>query len=1134
VPNVTPSIYPILHNARCYAEQRVQSRPGLVKLGGQYGGVAANLHSIRRLNDAFNISAPFARILGVANSLYLATSTIAIDTGYSGNPLSMVPFRPSQSPEAWMYIGDSKRMRKVLTNGTNFQMGIAPPLLPPNVEFGLPAVTTIDDFESIGAWTPGGTAGALSVVSRYSGNAGRIIYDSGTTGWASIWTHVPQLASVLAGTHLTITQASPAESEIFQVQEVLAPAFAGIATIAGVAYDNGSSGPCTLTLELPPTAAPGNQGYTPGIDAPAQRGAGLSRIPTNNAVGIRNNCLLSDVPNSLPPHTIAHFYQVDSFSLNSAGLVSIRTSTINTLVAGDQLVAQPCIRAYLVNNYPITEFTPIFDFPVLSDNALQSTLTVGKGTISESIPLNLGIVQGQNLPIQPTDYIHISFQIDNAANLVEFRLIFDVDSDVQDFQHTYYFKSWSGSDIQQALLGNTTIQQARQQSYTSQVINQNIGVVPGSITLGPGLIISIPTINEPATVLLGQGSNYPFAGQLNPAGASGWAELYCQVSDLTLVGPDATATLANVNGVRIQITVASQAVCAIDSAWIGGCYGPDIGQTGVPYLYRFQPRSSFTGAKGYPSPPTRIGIAPHAQAIEVDMAQHPDPQVDSLDVYRWGGTLPSWNYVGTAPNSASPTFEDVFSDTALQSAPQLSFDNLQPFPTIDVPHAGFVSVVGNAVQWRSGDQFNSAWAQGTQIIINGLPYTFFTQPTSGIAVQIVENGGTQVNVPYSIAEATILGQPLPVLWGPYSQGTAAYLFACGDTYQPGVLFLTNGNDPDSASDIYQIEITSPSEPLMNGCMYDGQSYVWSSERMFFLYPSFGSGVAVVAGELLPAQGTNLFVPQEVPNGKGLFARYAVAVGPKMWFRARDGIYETTGGAPTNITVAELGLLFPHDGQPGVAVTVGTFTFYPPDDTQLNKQRLSYYDSNLYFDYVDTQGNQTTIVVNTATTPYVFSKDDYTPQVVTHYGEEGAGIHSLLCGGVDANLWQASGAVDGNTLPFPFEARMPQMSELVGGFQHVRDGYLGLIESAAASLVVNVDGTDNTIALPSVAGAYKRIYTVLPALKGRLFNFALIGTSPFAMIQRDAQMSMRNWGADGPYEPINPFSNFQRAIKAKVG
>jgi hypothetical protein len=1138
-----------------YAPQRIQSRFGLSAYAGPFGGLP--LHSVRQLND--RVLGIGTRVIGAGTNLYMSFSSTPVDTGYSGNPLSLIPFRPSQSPESWMYVGDASRMRKVLANGTNYAMGIAPPLQPPQAEFGTPAVTSIDDFNSVGSWTPGGTAGALSIINKMTTDVVFMVFDTPPvagvgTGWAEL-----VLASVLSypnaafgslagGDRITVAQG--AVSEVALIQEVIPPAWdpnmyvnganPGI-TIAAIAYDSGTTGPCTITLSVPQTCVQANLGYVPAMDLPSSAATGptsLSRHGTNNPVGLRPNSAL--ILNYGVFGGGTETVRVLSVSSNGAGLISFRCVTVNTHAVGNPVVSTACIRLYLANNYsgagglgiPSTTMS-------ITQNALQSTIAAGLGTISEVKELNLGIFAGQDLPVQENSRIHLGFLIDNAVNLVEVRLIFDIDSSDNDFQHTYFFKSFGPADIQQALAGNTTMQQGRETAYSGVVTNANIGAVPEARSVGPALVLPPVLRGDPAQIAASQGGNVPTLFKASPIGLARWMNLHCLVSDLTKVGTDSSATLSNVQGVRIQISVAQQSVCAVAALHLSGGYGPDIGDTGVPYLYRYQPRSSFTGAKGYPSPPTRSGISPQAQIIEVDCVQHPDPQVDTLDVYRWGGTLPNWTYVGSVPNTSVPVFLDVYSDTALQSSPQLAFDNLQPFPTIDTPKSGRVNVSGTTVTWASGDQFNPSWAQGTQINIGGIFYTFYMQPSSPTQVQIVENAGTQTNVPYTIAEATILGQPLPVLWGPYSQGTALYLFACGDLYQPGVLFLTNGNDPDSASDVLQIEITPPSEPLMNGCMYSGQAYVWSSDRLFFLYPSFGSSIVVEAGSLLPAEGTNLFVPLEVPDGKGLFARYCLAVGPKMWFRARDGIYETTGGEPTNITWGELGLLFPHDGQPGVPLTVGTFTIYPPDDTQPSAQRLAYYNSHLYFDYIDTQGNRTTLVANTATSPYVWSKDDYTPQILVHYGQEGqagptgGALNNLFLGGADGVLYQAFGDVDGTGHAFSFEARMPQMSELVGGFQHVRDGYLGLIEVAVANLVVNVDGVDNLVALPSVSGAYRRVYTPLPALKGRLYNWALIGTSPFAMVQRDCQVSMRSWGDDGAYTPINPFSSMTRAQQSKV-
>lgn len=1128
-----PSVYPILHNARFYAAQRLMPRAGMsvkITTGGAFDQTF--VHSIRRLNDA--TQGTFARIVGAGTKLYLASSGAAIDTGYSGLPLSLVPIRPSQSPRPWMYVGNGAKMRKVLVDGTNFQMGIAPPLLAPSAEIGTPAVNSIDDFEVVGSWTPGGTAGSLSSITRFSYEPSIILFDDpppGGSGLGTGWGEVVGLnsgtnpfSSLVIGDRLTVQE--PGESEIVTVQDVIPAAFGSLSTTtAAIQYDSGPNGLCTVTLTLPPTIVRANLGYDPSMDnSNGPSVASAFRSGTTNAVGIRRNSVVTIGEEAV---------RVLSVSNGPNGTVSFRCFTwlSHAPGGGETVTSNATFRAFFTNSYRVNVGGSLVDAVVFSDKGLQSTIGPGTGTISEVTPLNLGIVAGQSVPIQEDDYISLAFLIDNAANLIEVRLIFDVDSTTNDFQHTYYFKSYGPNDIQQALAGNSSMQTGRQTAYSGTVTNENTGALAGVQRKGAALILNQAQANDPANLATSTGTNIPRLTKSAPIGLGRWINLRCKVSELTKVGTDSSATLAGVQGVRIQITVAASAVCAVDSLWIGGCYGPDIGQTGVPYLYRYRGRSSTTGAKGLASPATRYGLQPQRQTVEVDLDQHPDPQVDLLDVYRWGGTLPQWTYLGSIANAPTPTFLDVFADSDISSLPQLDTDTFQPFPTVDIPRKGTCNVVGTAVTQVTGDTFNPRWYPGAQILINGIVFTLYAQPSSATQLQLVENAGTLTGATFQIPEATLLAQPLPALWGPYQQGTGLFCFACGDTFQPGVLFLTNGNDPDSASDVLQIEITSPSEPLMNGCMYGGQSYCWSSDRLFSLYPAFGAGLVVAGGELLPAEGTNLFVPIPIVGSVGLFAQFAICSGSRMWWRGRDGIYSSTGGAAQLATKAELSLLFPHDGQPGTAVTVGTFIIYPPDDTQLNRQRLSEYNGFLYFDYQDTQGNMTSLVYDIVNDNW--SKDDYSPQVATHYGEEGQGINSLLLGGIDGNIYQASGNIDAVGGTFPFEARMPNMSELSGSLQHVRDGWLGLYQTPnGGSLVINVDGIDSAIALPAVTG-YQRIYTVLPALKGRIMAFGLLGFSTFTgLVQRDCEFRVKRW-ADADYTPINPFSRVTRAMEPKI-
>jgi hypothetical protein len=72
-------------------------------------------------------------------------------------------------------------------------------------------------------------------------------------------------------------------------------------------------------------------------------------------------------------------------------------------------------------------------------------------------------------------------------------------------------------------------------------------------------------------------------------------------------------------------------------------------------------------------------------------------------------------------------------------------------------------------------------------------------------------------------------------------------------------------------------------------------------------------------------------------------------------------------------------------------------------------RLSYYDRLLYFDFVDTSNNRRTLLYDTRTEGWFI--DQYTPEVIVHAGEEGRGLNSLLLGGVDGKVYQASGSAD---------------------------------------------------------------------------------------------------------------------------
>jgi hypothetical protein len=416
--------------------------------------------------------------------------------------------------------------------------------------------------------------------------------------------------------------------------------------------------------------------------------------------------------------------------------------------------------------------------------------------------------------------------------------------------------------------------------------------------------------------------------------------------------------------------------------------------------YRYTYRSSATGATSNPSPASaQVNMA--VASTGVTPTASPDPQVDKIDFYRLDQGLLQYTYVGTGPNNSVP-FNDTLLDTDVGGNPLLEFDNFEPFPSIDLPRKGTVNVSTGVVTWVSGDQFNIRWLPGTIIIIGTVAYTLTTRPTSAVTLtasnSVLTNGVETVsvppdgtNLPYEISEPDLAAQPLPFLWGPTDN--VAFIFGVGDPLRPGTLYWCKGNEPDSAPDTNQQDVTSPSEPLMNGCIVSGFGMVFSTERAWIIWPNYFNALATVNGTV-----GSTWTLQESISTRGLFIATALAVdgGGNVFFRAKDGIYKSPNGSGAeSITDADLYNLFPHEGRVPQPVTIAGQTVYPPDDLQPARQRMSCATGYLYYDYVDTTGIPRTLVFDIAANAWVW--DVYQFPVRVHALEEGPNVNDVIVG-----------------------------------------------------------------------------------------------------------------------------------------
>src|SRR5512146_997353 len=421
--------------------------------------------------------------------------------------------------------------------------------------------------------------------------------------------------------------------------------------------------------------------------------------------------------------------------------------------------------------------------------------------------------------------------------------------------------------------------------------------------------------------------------------------------------------------------------------------------------YRYTYRSSATGATSNPSPASGAITLP-VSSTNLTPVPSTDPQVDKIDWYRLDDGLENWTYVGTSPNAASPPFTDSLLDTQVSANPLLEFDNYEPFPSIDLPRKGTVNVAAGAISgtmqvtWVSGDQFNVRWLPGTIIVLGTVAYTLYNRPTSATQLTVILIGDLPTvltGLVYEIAEPILAAQPMPSMWGPTDN--VNFMFACGDPLRPGVLYWTKGNNPDSAPDTNQQDVTSPSEPLLNGCIVGGIGMVFSTERAWLIYPNFFNALATVTG----TAGSTWSLVESIAN-RGLYIRRCICTdgGSMAFFRAKDGIYVSPGGnGSQSITDGDLYNLFPHEGFQPQPITLAGFTVYPPDDTRPDAQQLNSANGYVYYDYQDTNGTPRTLVYDSAAKAWCV--DEYQFKAVSHALEEGPNVNGTLTGADDGTV-----------------------------------------------------------------------------------------------------------------------------------
>lgn len=430
------------------------------------------------------------------------------------------------------------------------------------------------------------------------------------------------------------------------------------------------------------------------------------------------------------------------------------------------------------------------------------------------------------------------------------------------------------------------------------------------------------------------------AGTENLPGANTWTEfgivgLPVRRGDFLPIGAAGApgTDWSTVTGVYIVVTTtaATSVNVAFDDLYITGGYGPDDSEPGaIPFDYRVTNYDPRTGAESNGS-----------------------------------ATLATTLFVDALRQSITITPQGVPGDSNLRQ--------------------GF---------YRRGGSLTNNWYFCGFNTANGAAFVDTLTDAAILNAAVVPVDHFQPVATVDNAGATILAQPLPIMFGPFDDGT---ICALGDPYRPGHLYACLPGEVDHwpSTGAYAVEVCSPAEELMNGGIIGGAGFVLSRERGYVVHTNLAGGAGIVV----------------TPSGctPGLDARWGFCVGPGgVYYVARDGIRVTTGGESTVLSEA----LWP-------LFHAQTVNGYAPIDFSVPAAiRLSLHETDLWFLYQDTNGTRQCLVYSLLWRywrPYSFTR-----VVAVAYSDEtqneqdAQGDLQLLFGSTNGKAYTYSGRTDDGT------------------------------------------------------------------------------------------------------------------------
>lgn len=934
-----------LQNIRVYTEGVLESRPPIdtyITLGAG-SDILKVPHTIKTIID--KATGNFNRIVGQGTKIFTGDGLVLDekDSGYSGSPLFMVDFRPEQSVEAYVYIADENKFRKISVSNLISDVGIDAPAKSAVWAIGRRAEKIIDkiDAGSEGQWNNlQGSATAPTLEERVNTTVQNFFTDGPLPNFATI---VPTVfpTALLKDSIVAINGNDYIVSEL-----VPSPLNPGLATISKISYDN-NVGPGLATIVL-------------SVSSPDIK---------------RNSILLINA---------IEYVRVLDVNRDSNGVPSIRTETVGVLTPGMSISG--------VNGFRIFTEIAYAGGETITNNSIKTNVSAaGLSSIERIFNIDLLNTGVDGKPLTFDDHFYIALLIGDPTQLTELQVQLIID-DNNYFYYPIAPNLFTASVAQTLPTTDVLLQAIQQRDLFSRIIR-----LPDPTNSGQYYDLPIPD----------EGITFPVFDSTQTTLGRQWTQAQINLRDFIRVGSDGSKGLRNITAIKVSVNTTGPTDLFVDSIWVGGSDALENTIQGLmPYNYVWRVRDPKTRARSNWSPPLRSGIKISRGKVVLTF---PDANANypvdyKIDVARFGGALTDFRIVGSINNDGSE-FTDSSSDRVVADNERAGrsinpgdenqvFDFYKPFAILDTPKNGTVDVVGSKLIWKTGDKWKTSYPRGTQIIINGIANRFFAPPSDEETAELERDMGSLSDVVYEIQDALMVGQPLPVVFGPFGEGNfGLYIFGLGDKNAAGTLYWLDGNSPDTMSNLNRLEITAPSEPLITGVMWDNYGYVYTRKRSFQLIPT------------VSATGAFGFVARKNSTSRGAYSQHTIVAAPDGIYSLSgnaDGLYRVQGvGNPECITDGAIGNLFYRNNKkPQPIELIDGTVIYPPDFSKIDELRLYSIEDFVMFKFLDTdpiESKQVVLVYDCKLKDFI-SYDIYPAgDIDVFYLEDKEGEPSVLVG-----------------------------------------------------------------------------------------------------------------------------------------